>query len=122
VRGDPPGNSSSPSIQGDLMLVDVTSGEEQQIHTPARVSGTLAWSPDGTKIACALLIPSQDGALIHEVDVASGAVRQLQLPRAFAKARLGSTWHGIRNRTRFFSRRSGAGRRKYARCRRETRP
>ena len=76
IRGTPPATSNRPNIPGDLMLVDVGTGEERQIRTPNRVAGTLAWSPDGARIACPLL--AQNGAVVHEVDVATGAVRPVQ--------------------------------------------
>ena len=82
IRGTPPAISNRPNIPGDLMLVDVSTGVERQLRTPSNVSGTLAWSPDGTKIACPLTSP--DGAVVHEIDVATGNVRPLQsLPQRF---------------------------------------
>ena len=74
------------------MLVDVTSGREQLLRTPARVSGTVAWSPDGTRIACPLLL-SQESPEVHEVDVSTGKVRRTQgLPQRFRGT---STWMDV---------------------------
>src|SRR5690242_4308067 len=69
VRGQMPANGYRPNISGNLMLVEPATGEERQIQMPSRVSGTVAWSPDGSKLACPLL--GDAGAVIHEVDVAS---------------------------------------------------
>ena len=104
------------------MLVDVATGQERQLRTPTRVSGTLAWSPDGAKIACPLL-PSQESAVIHEVDVASGAVRQT--PGApHALSRDSSTWMDVawnpKSNEIFFAAQR-RGRRKSGRCRRVVR-
>jgi TolB protein len=82
VRGQPPATGYRPNISGNLVLVDVASGEERQISTSSRLSGTVAWSPDGAKIACPL--GTDSGAVIHEVDVASGSHRPIQaLPMRF---------------------------------------
>jgi Tol biopolymer transport system component len=77
VRGDNPAGRI-PNISGRLVLVDAATGQEREIATPEPVAGTLAWSPDGARLACALR--SNAGALLHEVTVATGAVRQIQFP------------------------------------------
>ncbi len=66
-------------VSGRLMLVDPTTGREHEVRTPYPVAGTLAWSPDGTRIATGLAVPNA-GSLLHEIDVASGAATQLQFP------------------------------------------
>src|SRR5437867_4426224 len=76
IRGDVPAGRI-PNVPGKLVIVDVASGVEREIVTPAPVAGTLAWSPDGGKIACALRL-SEYGALLHEITVSDGSVRQIQ--------------------------------------------
>ncbi len=66
-----------PNIGGKLTIVDVASGEERELATPQPVAGTLAWSPQGDRIACGLQVPNA-GSLLHEIAVEGGGVRQLQ--------------------------------------------
>jgi TolB protein len=77
VRGDAPAGRI-PNISGRLVIVDVATGREREIATPDTVAGTLAWSPDGTRLACALR--GNFGALLHEITVATGAARPIQFP------------------------------------------
>jgi dipeptidyl aminopeptidase/acylaminoacyl peptidase len=67
-----------PNVGGTLVLVDTATGEEQTIQTPLPVAGTLAWSPAGDRIACALRTP--DAALLSEVSIPGGTVTRLQPP------------------------------------------
>jgi Tol biopolymer transport system component len=76
VSGPPPAGRI-PNISGKLMLVEVSTGREREIATPQPVSGTLAWSPDGTRLVCGLLVPNA-GSLLHEFRIADGAVTALQ--------------------------------------------
>ena len=88
LRGEAPAGRI-PNIPGKLVLVDVASGLEREIATPQPVAGTLAWSPDGSRILCALRT-SEYGALLHEVTVATGALRPIQtLPQGLRTA---SAW------------------------------
>ncbi len=88
LRGDAP-RGPIPIIPGALVLVDVETGREQEIRTPQPVSGTLGWSPDASRIACALRV-SDAGALLHEITVADGSVKPIQ---TYAHGqRSGSTW------------------------------
>jgi Tol biopolymer transport system component len=88
VRGQPPASGYRPNISGTLVLLNVETGEERQIQMPSRVSGTVSWSPDGSRLAVPLFTDS--GALIHELDAASGKSRAIQaLPIRF---RENSTW------------------------------
>src|SRR5713226_3721209 len=50
IRGDAPAGRI-PNVPGRLELVDVATGRQQEISTPHPVAGTLAWSPDGKRIA-----------------------------------------------------------------------
>jgi len=85
VHGQPPATGYRPNISGSLVLVDVASGAEHQVQIPSRVSGTLSWSPDGAKLVCPLF--GDGGALLHEVDVASGTQRAIQaLPINFRES------------------------------------
>jgi Tol biopolymer transport system component len=84
VRGQTPLTGEIyPQITGDLVLLDPATGRERTISTPAPVSGSLAWSPDGARIACAL------GPAMHEIRVASGSVRSLQ---PYTAARGATAW------------------------------
>ncbi len=90
VRGDAPAGSI-PRISGRLVLVDLATGIEQELPTPQPTAGTPAWSPDGTRIVCALRMPNGAG-LLHEITVAGperyapggGHVRQIQFNRQVA--------------------------------------
>ena len=88
VRGDPPAGPI-PNVAGRLMLVNPQSGEERELRTPAPVAGTLAWSPDGTRIVCALRT-SDFGAVLHEVQAGSGETQQIQ--HVMQTMRAGSPW------------------------------
>jgi dipeptidyl aminopeptidase/acylaminoacyl peptidase len=99
VRGVPP-RGSLPNVAGTLVLVDPVTGLERELETPYLVAGTLAWSPDGTRIACGLSVPNASsplmaqrspagsmpyaGSLLHEIVIADRSVRQIQ----FRPARL----------------------------------
>ncbi len=63
-------------IAGRLMVVDVSSGREREIKTPRQTLGTPAWSPDSKKIVVG--VEGIGGVLLHEVDVAGGAVRPIE--------------------------------------------
>jgi Tol biopolymer transport system component len=76
ISGPPPAGVL-PNVSGRLMVVDLASRAERQIETPVPTAGTPTWSPDSRRIACALgFVPG--GALMHEVEVATGRVRALQ--------------------------------------------
>lgn len=76
LSGDPPAGPI-PVVAGKLVVVDVAGGAERVIETPHPAAGTPAWSPDGAELACALRMP--DGAaLLHQIAVATGAIRQMQ--------------------------------------------
>jgi len=82
IRGEPPNEGGIPNIEGRLVLVDLASGREQDVKTLHPVAGTLAWSPDGARLACALRVPDplriSNGALLHELNVNDGATQQIQ--------------------------------------------
>lgn len=76
IRGLPPAGLL-PDIRGALVIVDAGTGEERAIGLPYPTAGTPTWSPDGERIAVALASPL-GGALLYEVNVASGESRPLQ--------------------------------------------
>jgi hypothetical protein len=78
VSGGPPAGARA-QVPGKLMLVDLAAGREVERTIPYPIAGTLAWSPDATKIAAGLGIPNA-GSLLHEIDVETGRVTQLQFP------------------------------------------
>ncbi|HYM09211.1 MAG TPA: CehA/McbA family metallohydrolase [Bryobacterales bacterium] len=93
VRGNAPAGPV-PKIPGALLLVDVASGREREIRTPHPVSGTLAWSPDGTKLACALRV-NDSAASLYEITAADGSLRAIQqLPQPIRTVDA-STWVGV---------------------------
>ena len=73
------------------MLLDVETGRETEVRTPYPVAGTLAWSPDGAKIVCALR-PSNYGALLYDINLADGTARALQEYNWTPGHRGGSQW------------------------------
>ncbi|MGH9718747.1 MAG: CehA/McbA family metallohydrolase [Bryobacteraceae bacterium] len=76
IEGPPPAGPL-PNVRGRLRLVEVASGRQRAIETPHPTAGTPAWSADGRRIHVALAVPNS-GALLHQIDLASGAARQLQ--------------------------------------------
>jgi TolB protein len=92
VNGGPPAGRI-PNISGRLTVVEVATGREREITTPYPVSGTLAWSPDGTRVACGLLVQNA-GSLLHEIPIAGGpAVPLQQRPqRQSAATWVDATW------------------------------
>ncbi len=73
IRGQPQATGEIlPRITGNLVMLDLSTGTEREIPTSAPVSGSLAWSPDGTRIACVL------GSTLYEISLANGSVRSLQ--------------------------------------------
>ena len=63
-------------VRGKLALIDTETGAERVLELPHFTAGTPAWSNDGGKIFCALLVPNQ-GALLHSIDPKSGVVNPL---------------------------------------------
>ena len=63
-------------VRGKLALINTETGTERVLELPRVTAGTPAWSDDGTKIYCALLVPNQ-GALLHVVDLKSGVAKPL---------------------------------------------
>ena len=76
INGGPPSGAKA-NVTGKLMLVDPSTGREQEQPTPYPVAGTLAWSPDGARIVCGLSVPDA-GSLLHEIDLSNGKIHQLQ--------------------------------------------
>src|SRR6476646_12126696 len=65
ISGDPPSGAKA-TVSGKLMLLDPSTGQEREFATPYRVAGTLAWSPNATRIVCGLSVPDA-GSLLHEM-------------------------------------------------------
>ena len=78
VSGTTPAGARA-QVPGKLMLVEAATGREYEMKTPYPIAGTLAWSPDGTKIAAGLSVPNA-GSLLHEIEIATGRATQLQFP------------------------------------------
>jgi TolB protein len=107
VSGAPPAGARA-QVAGKLMLLEVPAGRERELKTPHPIAGTLAWSPDGTRIATGLGVPGT-GSLLHEIEVATGRVTQLQFspqnPRGVEWERLKldigawvyAAWNPLRN-------------------------
>jgi TolB protein len=108
VGGSAPGGRI-PNIAGRLMIVDVAGGAEREIHTPHPTAGRPAWSPDGTRIACALAAPG-GGALLYEIRVADGVVTPLQAraQRGASGTWTDASWSVPRNELIFATQRSDA--------------
>src|SRR6185369_4483901 len=96
VRGDPPAGRI-PNISGRLVLVNVSDGRETGIEAPFPTAGTPTWSPDGTKVVCALAVPNA-GALLHEFNLSNGQIRRIQsrLQRAAVGRWVDASWSGQR--------------------------
>lgn len=105
VRGAVP-SGSIPNISGSLVLVEVATGREQELATPNPVASTLAWSPDGARIACALRTPNA-GAVLHEVTLAGGSPRPLHQGLR-ASAWMDVAWNPKRPEIFFSAQRGGA--------------
>ena len=63
-------------VSGSLAIAEVATGSERVLGLPYRTGGTPDWSPGGDTLYCPLLVPGA-GALLHEVDPASGRARPL---------------------------------------------
>lgn len=70
VKGENPRGRFA-KIRGSLAIVDVATGAERVLRLPFPTSGTPDWSPGGDRLYCPLLVPNS-GALVFEVDAASG--------------------------------------------------
>ena len=108
IRGSAPAGPI-PVVSGNLVLVDVATGAEREIALPRPSSGTPTWSPDATRIACGLDM-GPPGALLHEIDVATGKVTQIQfLPETtpVVSRPVYSSWNPRRREIFFTARRLG---------------
>ncbi len=97
-----------PNVGGTLALVDVASGVESVVKTPFPVAGTLAWSPDASRIVCALRTPA--ATLLHEIRVADSTATPLQgLPQGFRamSAWIDAAWNPQREEVFFTAQRGG---------------
>ncbi|MDE0432497.1 MAG: CehA/McbA family metallohydrolase [Bryobacterales bacterium] len=96
-----------PNINGELWLADIETGRERVLATPYPTAGTPAWSPDGKRIVCALQVPNA-GALLYEIDAASGSAKALQArPQRTPTDRwIAAAWNGPHDEIFFAGRRS----------------
>ena len=97
-----------PNVGGTLALVDLGSGAESAINTPSPVAGTLAWSPDGSRIVCALR--TQPAPLLHEIRIADGSMSVLQAIPQGSRAMSGwidAAWNPKRDEVFFMAQRGG---------------
>lgn len=111
IRGDAPAGPI-PNIAGKLVIVDLTSGREQELTTPHLAAGYPAWSPDGTHVVCGLRVPDA-GSLLHEISIASRdtkeAIRQIQFrPFTTVSPWSDAAWNARRNELFFAAARGGA--------------
>lgn len=108
VNGNPPAGPM-PNISGALTVVELASGNERRYATPYPVAGTLAWSPDGMRIACGLRVPNS-GSLLYEIRLSDGQAQPLQvLPNARAiSGWLDAAWSSRGNEIFFAGVRGGA--------------
>ena len=75
VKGENPRGRFA-KIRGSLIISSVATGAERVLRLPYATSGTPDWSPDGKLLYCPLLVPNA-GALVYEVDAASGQATPL---------------------------------------------
>jgi dipeptidyl aminopeptidase/acylaminoacyl peptidase len=97
-----------PNVGGILALVDVATGAESEVKTPFPVTGTPAWSPDATRIVCALRAP--EATLLYEIRVADGTATRLQaMPQGFRamSAWIDAAWNPKREEIFFTAQRGG---------------
>jgi Tol biopolymer transport system component len=108
IRGNTPAGRI-PQISGRLMLADVESGSERELNIPFRVSGSISWSPDGTRLVCPLA-GAQGGAALHEVPVDGGPPRRIQEPSGGGPgtAWIETAWSPKGNEIYFSGQRRGA--------------
>jgi len=108
IRGPNPAGRI-PNIAGRLVVADVDTGHEQEIDTPFPTAGKPAWSPDGTRIACALQVPNA-GALIYEMRLSGGPAERLQsrLQNGAIGPWVDTSWSAAGNELIFAAQRLGA--------------
>jgi hypothetical protein len=97
-----------PNVGGTLALVDAASGVESEIRTPFPVAGTPTWSPDASRIVCALRAP--DATLLFEIKIADGAATRLQaMPQGFRQMSfwIDAAWNPKRDELFFTAQRGG---------------
>jgi TolB protein len=97
-----------PNVGGSLVMVDVAGGSEQTVKTPGPVSGTLAWSPDASRIVCGLR--TQTVTLLYEIRLADGSATPLQaMPQGFRamSAWIDAAWNPKRDEVFFSAQRGG---------------
>ena len=97
-----------PNVGGTLAVVDAATGAESVIPAPHPVAGTLAWSPDGSRIVCALR--SQPVALLYEIRLDGSAATPLQaMPQGFRamSAWIDAAWNPKHDEVFFTAQRGG---------------
>src|SRR5262249_6633294 len=83
VRGGAPAGRI-PNVPGSLAVVDLATGRDRDVRTPYPLIGSLAWSPDGRKLVCALRMPNASAEL-HEIDMETGAATDIQTPLQWSR-------------------------------------
>ncbi len=108
VAGNPPAGRL-PNIVGQLRVVDAGTGAERQLTTPFPLAGTVAWSPDASRLVAGLLVPNS-GSLLHEIRLADGVVTQLQfrMQRGPASVWADISWNPRRDEVFFAAQRTTA--------------
>jgi dipeptidyl aminopeptidase/acylaminoacyl peptidase len=93
VNGNPPAGPI-PNISGALSVAELSAGAERRVATPHPVAGTLAWSREGSSIACGLRTPNA-GSLLHEIRLPDGRAEALQVMPAARPVSgwLDAAWH-----------------------------
>jgi dipeptidyl aminopeptidase/acylaminoacyl peptidase len=97
-----------PNVGGTLALVDIATGAESEVKTPFPVAGTLAWSPDASRLVCALR--TAEAPLLYEIRVADGTATHLQaMPQGFRamSAWIDVAWNPSREEVFFTAQRGG---------------
>ncbi len=90
IRASQPPGGEIPHSAGELVLVDVAAGREQQIDLPGPAWGPPAWSSDGERLVVPIEMPRQ-GLRLHEITLADRSVRPLR--SRGASWRLGAAWN-----------------------------
>ena len=97
-----------PNVGGTLALVDIATGAESEVKTPFPVAGTLAWSPDASRLVCALR--TAEAPLLYEIRIADGTATHLQaMPQGFRamSAWIDVAWNPSREEVFFTAQRGG---------------
>jgi len=100
IRASQPPSGEIPHSSGELIVVDVSTGREEQLPISNPVWGPPAWSPDGLRIVAAAEVPRQ-GSRLYEISLADRRVRTLR--SRSVSWRLGTAWNWRQNEIYFGS-------------------